>query len=185
MLASLFVLTVVLAPTPASASVEGLDGAIHRPLIEAMGKPIALVFIAHDCPICNAYAPELLRIAKVYGRQGVPVELVYAEPRLSLEAARAHARSYSYTGLKIFLDPKGSLAKACGVTITPEAAVFDAAGRLTYRGRIDNQYVSFGKQRTSVTSRDLRSALDATLMHKQVAHARTEAVGCFITASSG
>ena len=184
MLASIIALTVVLASGPASATVTALDGSQHRPLIEAKGKPIALVFIAHDCPICNAYAPELLRIAKSYGKRGVQVELVYAEPSFSLESARAHAKAYSYSRLKLFLDPKGSLAKACGVTITPEAAVYDSAGRLTYRGRIDNEYVSFGKQRTSVTSRDLRSALDATLMHKPIAHARTEAVGCYIATSS-
>ena len=161
-----------------------LDGTLHRPLAEAGGKPVALVLIAHDCPICNAYAPELSRIAKEFGKRGVLVELVYTEPGLSLHSARAHASSYSYTGLKLFLDTKGTLARTSGVTITPEAAVYDPSGRLTYRGRIDNQYVSFGKQRARVTSRDLRAALEATLSHRPIAHARTDAIGCYISTIS-
>ena len=84
----------------------------------------------------------------------------------------------------MFLDPKGALSKACGVTITPEAAVYDGAGRLAYRGRIDNLYVGFGKQRARATSRDLRLALDAILAHKPIAQPRTLAIGCFITSNS-
>src|SRR5579862_6347732 len=118
MFASLLAAWVVCAPGQPIA-VTALDGSPHRPLAEAKGKPVAFVFIAHDCPICNAYAPELARIATEYAKRGLAVELVYAEPGLSLEAARAHAKAYAYTRFKVFLDPKGALAKACEVNITP------------------------------------------------------------------
>ena len=168
-------------PAQAPGRVAALDGTQHRPLAEAIGKPVALIFITHDCPICNAYAPELSRIAKAYAKRDVPVELVYTEQGLSRQDATAHAKSYSYTGMKLFLDPKGTLAKACGATTTPEAAVYDERGRLIYLGRIDDQYIGFGKQRARVSSRDLRAALDAALSHQQIAHPRTTAVGCLIT----
>src|SRR5580700_2826454 len=106
MLAMLFALSALAASDPASAQVVALDGKLHRPLSEARGNPVALVFIAHDCPICNAYAPELGRIAKAYRKRGVQVELVYAEPSLSLQSARIHAKAYAFAGLKLFLDPK-------------------------------------------------------------------------------
>ena len=184
MLAALTALTIALAGGPTSQAVRTLDGSWHHPLAEAKGKALALVFIAHDCPICNAYAPEIVRIAKTFGRLGAKVELVYAEPGLTLSAARAHAKAYSYNGMSIFLDPTGALAKACGAKITPEAAVYDSSGRLTYRGRIDDLYVSFGKQRVAATSHDLRMALDATLKSKPPLHARTDAVGCYIASQS-
>ncbi|HLK15776.1 MAG TPA: redoxin family protein [Fimbriimonadaceae bacterium] len=168
------------SPIPAAGWVTALDGTRHRPLVEEKGKTLALVFITHDCPICNAYAPELRRIADSYAKKGASVELVYAEPNLTLAEAKSHAKAYSYTGLKTFLDPTAILAKASGVTVTPEAAVYGANGSLLYRGRIDDQYVAFGKQRARVTSHDLRIALDAALRHHPLAHPRTEAVGCFI-----
>ncbi|MHB8635889.1 MAG: redoxin family protein [Fimbriimonadaceae bacterium] len=177
-----FLASVALCALPVgTGSVLALDGTRHSPLAEGRGKPLALIFIAHDCPICNAYAPELKRIATRYAKRGVAVELVYAEAGLSVSAARAHAKAFSYGGLQAFLDPHGVLARACGVTITPEAALYDSAGRLTYRGRIDNRYVAFGKQRARVTSHDLRAALNDTLSHKPVPNARTLAVGCFIS----
>ena len=39
--------------------------------------------------------------------------------------------------------------------------MFDAKGRLVYRGRIDNLYAGFGKKRFKPTKRDLRDTLDA------------------------
>ena len=181
MLAMLLATVITTKPDPATGAVLSIGGRRHRPLAEAKGKVVALVFIAHDCPICNAYAPELKRIANTYDRRGALVELVYAEPNLSLKDARAHARAYSYSGLSLFLDPRGDLAKACGVTVTPEVALYDSHRRLVYRGRIDDQYVAFGKQRMRVTSHDLRSALDATLAHKPIHNARTDPIGCFIS----
>jgi hypothetical protein len=46
-----------------------------------------------------------------------------------------------------------------GATITPEAVVVDPQGRVLYRGRIDDRYVSLGLERPVATRRDLDEAL--------------------------
>lgn len=142
-------------------------------------KATVLVFIAHDCPISNAYAREVSRIADEYGQRGVQLFVVYAENGLSLAGARQHAKDYGYQ-VPTFLDATHRLSKAAGATVTPEAVVLDAEGKRLYLGRIDNLYAGYGKKRTQPTERDLRAALDATLAGKPVPHSTTTAIGCFI-----
>jgi hypothetical protein len=70
--------------------------------------------------------------------------------------------------------------KLTGVTVTPEAAVFDRARSLAYRGRIDNRYVSLGVERPAATEHTLADALDAVLARRPVPQRQAQAVGCFI-----
>jgi len=67
-----------------------------------------------------------------------------------------------------------------GVTITPEAAIVNSAGKVVYRGRIDNSYAALGQARRAPTSHDLRDALDATLAGKPAPNPKTKALGCYI-----
>src|SRR5258708_33881879 len=69
--------------------------------------------------------------------------------------------SFGYAGtMDALRDPKHSLVKYAGATITPEAAVL-AGGRLVYRGRIDDRYVELGVERPTPTRHDLADALAA------------------------
>ncbi len=67
-----------------------------------------------------------------------------------------------------------------GATITPEAVVVDPHGRVLYRGRIDDRYVSLGLERPVATRRDLDEALTDITAGKAPRQATTLAVGCFI-----
>ncbi len=150
------------------------------PLAAAKGKKaIVVLFIASDCPISNSYAPEINRICARYTREKIAFTLVYSDPDLSLAEAKKHAGDYSFT-CPLVLDPSRHLARRAGVTVTPEAAVFSPAGRLLYRGRIDNLYVGFGQRRYGATKHELRDALDAIVQGKPIFSPRTLAIGCFI-----
>jgi len=88
--------------------------------------------------------------------------------------------SFGYAGaMDALRDPKHTLVKYTGATITPEAAVF-AGGRLVYLGRIDDRYVELGLERAAPTRRDLADALAAVIAGTRIAEAKTQAVGCFI-----
>ena len=161
---------------------KGLDGLSHDIVKESAGRPMALVFIAHDCPICNSYAPEFARMASKYGKR-VFIGFVYSEPGLSLSEAKRHSTVYGLGGAHLYLDPAGKAATACGATITPEAAVFDAQGQRAYLGRIDNLYYDFGKQRPAATRHDLREALEATIARLPAQSASGPPFGCVIETS--
>jgi hypothetical protein len=89
--------------------------------------------------------------------------------------------AYSYAGIADAVrDPKLALVKFAGATVTPEAVVV-VAGKVVYRGRIDDRYVDLGRERPAPTRRDLFDALTAILDGKPVPLAKTQAVGCFIS----
>lgn len=147
---------------------------------EAGAKATIWLFVSPDCPISNAYAPEIARLQADYAPRGVHLNFVYAEPDTDTAALVAHAQSYGFRS-NLFRDDDARLARACGVTITPEVTVIDARGAVAYRGRIDDRFIAVGRERSVVTSQDLRDALDAVLAGRAVATPRTPAIGCAMT----
>ena len=155
-------LALLLAAAPARsrpvAGVTDLDGRAVAPLQPPRAATV-LIFTAVDCPISDRYAPEVRRLAagsvppvsrldrlrqcrRVAGRGSRPrggVRLRSAGGARSRWPARDRARA----------------------EVTPEAAVFDAAGRLVYHGRIDDRYVDFGVDRPPPTVHDLADAVTA------------------------
>jgi hypothetical protein len=129
--------------------------------------------------VSNSYAPEVRRIYEKFVPRGVSFYLVYPDPDESPQMIQKHLKEYSYPfgGLR---DPKHELVKLAEAKITPEAAVFDASGKLLYRGRIDDRYVDFGKMRAAPTVKDLEQALEAILAGKPAPAAGGPAIGCFI-----
>ena len=97
---------------------------------------------------------------------------------LSPARAREHAQQYDLR-CTILLDPEHRLVKAAKVTVTPEAAIFTQAGR-TYRGRVDDLYVSISQARREATRHDVRDVLDAIVSGRTSPEAEAQAFGCFI-----
>jgi thiol-disulfide isomerase/thioredoxin len=159
-----------------------VQGAKARPLDSKGKKAVVFLFVAHDCPVSNGYAPEVNRIIKEYSPKKINFYLVYTEPDLKPVDAQKHLKDFSYT-CPALMDPKHKLVKFVGATVTPEAAVIGPEGELLYRGRIDDLYVDFGKRRYEVQTHDLRLALEAILNGKPIPNRTTKAVGCFITKS--
>jgi hypothetical protein len=156
-----------------------LDGRVLSLAGDPSLKAIALVFILPDCPICNAYIPELNRLHQSFTTGGLQMILVHADTSTTAEAARQHAREYQIQA-PVVLDPHHAWVRRSGAVTAPEAAVFSPAGELLYRGRIDNQYAGLGKRRAAVTSHDLRDALEAVRAGQPIKEPRTEAIGCLI-----
>jgi thiol-disulfide isomerase/thioredoxin len=150
--------------------VQSLTGAPIDALQAPTGtKAIVFLFTSTDCPISNRYAPDVRRLAEEFGPKGVVFRVVYPNPA---DDAAANV-------MEPLRDPKQALVTFAGATITPEAAVY-AGGRIVYRGRIDDRYVSLGLERPAPTKRDLEEALRAVLAGAKVPHPKTQAVGCFI-----
>jgi hypothetical protein len=150
-----------------------------RPAVAGGAKAVALVFILPDCPICNAYVPELNRLYREFRSRGAALVLVHADPVTTADVARQHTQEYQIAA-PVALDGQHVWVRRAQATTTPEAALFSAAGDLLYRGRINDQYAGLGRRRAVVTSHDLRDALEAVLAGRPVPQSRTEAIGCLI-----
>ena len=162
----------------AHPELSDLQGKSHRPT-DVEGKVAVLVFLMHDCPISNAYAPELKRLTEWAKEKGVTFYLVYADLDVDPAALKKHAAEYGY-GDSPLVDPKRALAKHVGATVAPQAFVLDREGKVKYQGRVDDRYADFGKQRPAPTKRDLKDAVEAVLAGRPVAEPKTPAIGCSI-----
>lgn len=156
----------------------GLDGARHTPM-RVEGRANVLIFTTIDCPIANAYSPEIRAIARDHAGQGMRFFLVHVDPEMTVEKASKHASEYGLD-LPILLDPQHDLVAKTGVRFTPEAAVLSPAGEIVYRGRIDDLFADLGQKRRAARNRDLRAALRAVVEGRPVPVPRTVAVGCDI-----
>ncbi|MFO0868912.1 MAG: redoxin family protein [Pirellulales bacterium] len=174
-----------LPPRPASSPVAvvptGISSETQQPVpLTALHRSPAtcVFFVGTDCPISNAYAPEIARIIGQYAPQGVAFYVIYAERDLSPATAAEHATAFGFPCPAV-LDPQLELARALGATRMPEVVVLIPDGTAVYQGRIDDRYPAPGApRREHPTSHDLRDALDAFLTGKPIATPRTPAVGC-------
>ncbi|MEY4094575.1 MAG: hypothetical protein RLZZ53_1774 [Acidobacteriota bacterium] len=136
------------------------------------------IFATTDCPISNRYAPEVQRLAATFGAQARFV-LVYPVPGDSDQRIADHKKKFAYT-IESVRDVDQKLVRATGVTVTPEVAVMNGSAVL-YRGRIDDRYVEFGRERARPTTHDLADALTSAIAGKPIAIRETRAVGCIIS----
>ena len=141
--------------------------------------PTVFVFTTTDCPISNRYAPEIKRLSEKFAGRARFV-LVYPVATDSDEMIREHIRKFGYTN-EWRRDPAQKLVKHTGVRVTPEVAIVDGEQHVLYRGRIDDRYVDFGKDRPEPTVRDLERSLDALIAGRPVPVAQTQAIGCILS----
>ena len=171
------------AGIPARAGVQfalhDTEGAVHRPDEWAGARAVVIFFVTTDCPLSNAYAPEMNRIEQTYAPRGVRFYAVQGDTTVPAEEVRKHAREFGYR-FPALLDPRQILSRYTGATVMPEAALLSSKGELLYLGRIDNRVEDFGKTRLQATGFDLRDALEPVLAGRAVPHPRTRALGCAI-----
>ncbi|WP_250847101.1 redoxin domain-containing protein [Aquisphaera insulae] len=141
------------------------------------GGLAVLLFYSPECPISNAYSPTLAALVSDFSSQHVTWAGICVDPEMSDRDLADHARDF---GLKfpVIRDPRGSLARKLGATITPEAFVIDPAGKVRYHGRIDGQFAKRGVRNANATGNELRDALVALLKGEPVAQPFVAAVGC-------
>lgn len=182
-----FILTVLLSLSAFAAdSVRLLDiaGQAHEPLqTAATRKATVVLFTLPDCPIANAFAPEINRLVADYSARGVALFLAHADREVTAAAARQHAADFGFR-CPVLLDSQHALVAALGATKTPQAFLLGPDGKTRYQGRINNLFADYGTRRQSVTQHDLRQALDAVLAGKPVVQPVTEAIGCHIQTSA-
>lgn len=154
-------------------------GRSHTPAEWSAKRAVVLFFSSTDCPLANAYVPEMNRIQQAYNPRGVAFYAVQGDATIADAEVVRHAKEFAFQFPYLF-DPKESLASYTGATTVPEVVVLSPRGEVLYLGRIDNRQEDFGKQRPQATEFDLRDALDAVLAGKPVPRPRTKSLGCAI-----
>jgi peroxiredoxin len=147
----------LLAATPLAALADGppqpgqpapdftlpdLDGRPVR-LADLKGKIVVLEWFNPGCPyvVASHTKGSLVDAAARAGKQGV-VWLAINSGAPGKQGAGAEVNRTAKAAWKldhpVLLDESGRVGQAYGATNTPHLFVIDAAGRLTYRGAVDN-----------------------------------------------
>src|SRR5262249_54266912 len=142
-------------------------------------QAFVLVFTNTSCPLVQQYFPTLKALDKEFRDQGVQFLAVNVGADDTILTMSAQAVKYGVE-FPFVKDIDGSCIKALGVKRTPEVVVLDRERRLRYRGRIDDQH-RLGGARAAATRDDLKEALAAVLVGREVAVKETPVDGCLIT----
>jgi hypothetical protein len=174
-LCALLLAAILQAGAPSDPTLD-LAGRVRDPFASA--APVRVfIFVRTDCPLTNRYAPELSRIAQEFAGEKAEFWLVYPDPAVTPQQIRTHMAEYGFPGQPL-RDPHHELVKRAHAVTAPEAAVFDAEGKLAYHGRIDDLWVEPGKSRAIARVHDLEDAIEAVLARRTVAQPETRAIGC-------
>jgi hypothetical protein len=115
------------------------------------------------------------------GIVGIMSNDVGAFPQDGPDGMKQEAREGGYT-FPYLWDESQQVAQAFRAACTPDLFLFDAAGRLVYRGQFDDSRPGNG---VPVTGRDLRAAADALLAGTEISIAQRPSIGCNIKWKAG
>lgn len=150
-----------------------------KKLGELKGSQLTVVaFLGTECPLAKLYGPRLRELATRFDGDKVRFIGVNSNVQDSLTEVAAYVNR-ARIEFPMLLDTEHKLADLLKAERTPEVFVLDAAHKVRYRGRIDNQY-AISVAREKPTKEDLAEAIESLLNGKEPATAQTKAIGCII-----
>lgn len=137
-------------------------------------KATLLFFFVDDCPV----ARRDVSVVNALRRSARPdtLEIVGVQ----VEAGRPAPANLFDAGVRVVSDPEHALVAMVGARTTPEYFLFDEAGRLRYRGAIDDYALGLTRHRPKARRRYLADAVSAVLAGRPVVPVQTPAPGCVI-----
>jgi peroxiredoxin len=149
-------------------------------------KALLVMFISRHCPYVQHVRDQLAAIGRDYagkpvGIVGISSNDVVNFPDDSPERLKAAAAEWGWR-FAICYDETQEVAKAYSAACTPDFFLFDAEGRLAYRGQLDDSRPGNGKP---VDGRDLRAAIDALLAGRKPPENQRASIGCNIKWKKG
>jgi peroxiredoxin len=143
-------------------------------------KGTLVVFTCNHCPYAKNWEERIVTLGHTYSKKGVGVILINSnDPSIAKgDSYEDMQQRVKERGMKVpyAVDEKAAIARAFGATKTPEAFVFDKAGKLVYHGTIDNNHQDPSK----VTESYLKEALEAVVVGKTPPVQQTKSLGCTI-----
>lgn len=142
-------------------------------------KGTLVIFSCNHCPFVIAWQKEMVAIGNECQKKGLGVVFINSnDPDVKgdtmegmKEMAKAEGYEFPYT-----VDDTSDVARHFGASKTPDVFLFDAAGKLVYKGAVSEG----GRSPKDGGEPYLINAIDALLSGKPVSKAETKAVGCSI-----
>lgn len=167
----------------------GVDGRRYTLASFAHAKVLVLVFTANHCPTAQAYEERIAKLHADFAPRGVALALVspndplalrldeqgYSDLGDTLEDMKVRARDRGWAFPYLYDGETQAMSRRYGPVATPHVFVFDAARRLRFAGRVDDN-----EDPAKARTRDARDAIEAVLAGRPVAVATTKVFGCSV-----
>jgi len=187
LIATSFAFRSLVDPLPIGASIPNVDkkmkdvAGMEVSFKDAKNaKGILVMFSCNTCPVVHAYQSRTIEVCNYAKSKDIGVILLNSN-----EGSRDNGDSFSdmkdygseqHYNWPYAVDENSVMANAFGATRTPECFLFNAEGKLVYRGAIDDNQ----NGPDEVTRKHLRVAMDEMLQGKDVVVKTTRSVGCTI-----
>lgn len=140
-----------------------------------------VAFICNHCPFVIHIRPGLAEFGRFCKSNGVPFVAISSNdvethPADGPEQMALEAKSAGYEFPYLY-DESQAVARAFDAACTPDFFVFDAEGKLAYRGQFDASRPGNG---VPVTGDDLRTAVAALLAGERPGDDQKPSIGCNI-----
>jgi peroxiredoxin len=151
------------------------------PSDELLGRPSVVAFICNHCPYVKHIRGGLADFGRFCAERGVALVAVSSNdaashPDDAPDKMAVEAQTHGYAFPYLF-DERQAVARAFDAACTPEFYVFDAAGKLAYRGQFDE---ARPKNDVPVTGADVRAAVEALLAGGKPSADQKPSIGCSI-----
>lgn len=139
-----------------------------------------VIFSCNTCPFVIQWENRYDDVAGIANRLEIGTVFINSNEAKrtgddSYEMMQAHAEANFYKA-PYLVDENSKLANAFGAKTTPHVFLFDAKGKLVYKGAIDDN----SKDETAVKEHYLKDALYALGNGKTIVKNQTDAKGCSI-----
>jgi peroxiredoxin len=145
------------------------------------GKPSVVIFICNHCPFVKHIRRGLAEFGVFCREHAVPMVAISSNdvsthPADAPELMAVEAREAGYVFPYLY-DESQAVARAFDAACTPDLFIFDAQGKLAYRGQFDDARPANDAQ---VTGRDARAAVEALLAGRAPTSDQKPSIGCNI-----
>jgi peroxiredoxin len=146
-----------------------------------LGKPSVVIFICNHCPYVKHIRAGLAAFGRFCQERGAAMVAIssndaVAYPDDSPEKMAEEAKDAGYVFPYLF-DESQAVARAFDAACTPDLYIYDAQGKLAYRGQFDD---ARPKTDAPVTGKDARDAIEALLAGRAPSGDQKPSIGCNI-----
>jgi peroxiredoxin len=169
-------------PLPPFSLRDAATGAeVSAPALGAGKRGVVVMFLCNHCPYVVHVLPGLVTAAHDALDRGLAVVAINSNnvathPQDGPEHMAKLARDEGWRFPFVF-DDSQDVARAFHAACTPDLFVFDADGKLAYRGQLDDSRPGNDKP---VTGRDLRAAIEAVAEGRAPSADQRPSLGCNI-----
>lgn len=143
-------------------------------------KGLLVIFTCNHCPYAKAVWPRTIRVAQYAKSLGINTVAInpnmnpdYPEdaPDVMKEKIKEWGIPFPY-----LIDESQEIARKYDAQCTPDIYLFDAKKKLTYHGRVDDNW----QEELKVTKEELKEAITSVAQGKPVAEKQFPSIGCSI-----